>query len=82
MNSPKSATVLVTLMTVTGVVNSQEIPVITLMRAWCLGTCPIYSVEIFQDGKLRYHGEKFVAVTGSQEAQISPAAVETFVGRF
>jgi hypothetical protein len=78
----KSAIVMLTLVTVAGVANSQEIPVITLKRTWCLGTCPIYSVEIFQDGRLHYHGEKFVAVTGSQEAEISPAAVETLVGSF
>ena len=82
MNYLKSTIVLVTLMTAAGVVNSQETPVITLRRTWCFGTCPIYSLEIFQDGRLHYNGEKFVAVTGSQEAQISPVAVATLVEKF
>jgi Domain of unknown function (DUF6438) len=69
-------------MTVAGVVNSQETPVVTLRRTWCFGTCPIYSLEIFQDGRSHYNGEKFVAVTGSQEAQISPVAVATLVEKF
>jgi uncharacterized protein DUF6438/ankyrin repeat protein len=65
-----------------GVAYTQELPIITLRRTWCLGTCPIYLLQIFRDGRLHYNGEEFVAVIGSQEAQISPAAVERLVESF
>jgi Domain of unknown function (DUF6438) len=37
---------------------------IKLERTACLGTCPIYSVTIFSDGRLEYKGEMFVKAKG------------------
>jgi hypothetical protein len=82
MNYFKLAISLAILMSCACVANCQELPVITLRRTWCLGTCPIYSLEIFKDGRVHYNGEKFVAVIGTQDGQISPLAVEGLVKSF
>jgi hypothetical protein len=70
------------LLSVSTTVDSQDLPVITLRRTVCFGTCPSYSLDIFQDGRLHYNGEAFVAVTRTQEAQIPPTAVKALVDSF
>ena len=60
----------------------QQEPVITLRRTACLGTCPVYSVEIFEDGFVRYIGTDFVQYKGEQRAVIPREAVENLVASF
>jgi hypothetical protein len=57
-------------------------PVITLQRTACFGTCPIYSVQIFADGRVLYDGAQFVQITGKRESSISPEAVQQLVRDF
>lgn len=60
----------------------EEEPVITLERTSCLGTCPIYSVQIFEDGKVVYEGKQFVAVEGRQVSKIPSEKVQELVHKF
>lgn len=53
--------------------------VITLERTACFGTCPIYSLTVYGDGRVEYDGEMFVAVEGRQSATISPEQVQALV---
>jgi hypothetical protein len=53
--------------------------VITLERTACFGSCPMYTVSIFEDGTVLYNGIRFVDVTGEQTAQIDPETVSTMV---
>ena len=78
----RAAIALTILITVAGTTNAQDLPVITLRRTACFGTCPIYSLEIFEDGRLRYNGENFVGVVGRQEARILSAAVKSLIANF
>lgn len=57
-------------------------PVITLERTPCFGTCPVYTVEIYADGTVKYNGEKFVQVLGEQTSQIDPQTVTAMVAAF
>jgi hypothetical protein len=57
-------------------------PVITLRRTACFGTCPVYSLEIYENGFIRYVGKQFVQVTGERRAVISQDAVENLVSHF
>jgi hypothetical protein len=38
--------------------------VITLERTACNGTCPVYKLTIYGDGRCLYEGERFVRVMG------------------
>ncbi|MCA0455106.1 MAG: DUF6438 domain-containing protein [Chloroflexi bacterium] len=57
-------------------------PVITLERTACFGTCPIYTLSIFEDGKVVYNGDQFVTVEGEQTSEIAPETVEAMVNAF
>ena len=57
-------------------------PVITLERTLCFGSCPIYKVEIFADGRIVYEGEDFVKRKGRAQDRISKAAVQQLVREF
>src|SRR5580704_2345024 len=82
MKCLRSAIALAMLSSLAGVSSGQELPVITLKRTACFGTCPIYSLEIFEDGRLHYSGTQFVAAIGPRQAQIPPAAVKALIDNF
>jgi hypothetical protein len=48
---------------------------ITLARNACFGTCPVYEVRIFGDGRVVYDGKRFVRVEGEQQSAIDKAEV-------
>jgi hypothetical protein len=63
--------------------NAQETPVITLRRTVCFGGgCPVYYLEIFANGIIKYKGVAFVQVTGKQESAISPEEVQRLISDF
>lgn len=37
---------------------------ISMTRGPCFGTCPIYTVTVWGDGRVRFEGERFVRQTG------------------
>ena len=43
---------------------------ISLERTMCLGTCPVYSVKIYADGRVEFIGRHFVSVFGEQYYRI------------
>jgi hypothetical protein len=47
---------------------------VTLYREACLGSCPIYSVTVFGNGRVVASGEHFVARAGSRSWEIDPVA--------
>ncbi len=49
---------------------------------WYCGGCPAYSVEIRGDGAVIFHGEHGVAMTGTQQAEISKQQVAALLERF
>ncbi len=55
--------------------NASGNAVISLQRTQCFGTCPVYALNLYEDGTVIYLGVKYVAVTGVQVSQIDPGAV-------
>jgi hypothetical protein len=47
-------------------------PVATLERTGCLGTCPAYRVEVFDDGRVAYRGRAFVKLAGDASGNLAP----------
>jgi hypothetical protein len=43
----------------------------TLARTACYGTCPVYSVTVFTDGRVDWNGEEYVQVKGPATAKLS-----------
>jgi hypothetical protein len=59
-----------------------ESAVITLERTACFGTCPVYKLTIYGDGRVVYVGGDFVGVKGTQTAEITRADVKAVVDEF
>src|SRR5579862_7330636 len=55
---------------------------IRLKREACLGSCPVYDLEIRGDGKVEYNGKSDVAVLGTHEGAISHKDLEILVDSF
>ena len=55
---------------------------IKLSRSGCYGTCPSYSVVIHGDGKIAFHGGRYVPIPGDHQARIAPEAATRLLERF
>ena len=55
---------------------------ITLERTVCFGTCPIYRVTIYGDGRVEYEGTDYVEVKGTQSSNIGADGVSQLVEAF
>jgi hypothetical protein len=64
-----------------GFAQSSE-PVITLQRTACFGTCPVYSLKIYADGRVTYEGKEFVKTKGRAKGRITKQALEELVEEF
>ena len=50
--------------------------VISLQRTACFGQCPVYKVEIFKDGIVKYKGTAYIKKRGQHEATASMAFIK------
>lgn len=50
--------------------------VAALQRDVCYGSCPVYSVRVYEDGTVIYRGDWHVRVRGGRKARLSPADLD------
>ena len=50
--------------------------VVALERGPCRGRCPVYRVELYGDGNVRFEGKQYVARMGAQRGTTTPAAIQ------
>lgn len=43
---------------------TQEIPILEIQHGGCYGTCPIYTLSLYEDYRVRYQGKRFVEYEG------------------
>ena len=55
---------------------------ITLERTACFGPCPMYTLTITSDGKVKFDGKRFTKVTGPATGKISKQAFRGLVAEF
>jgi hypothetical protein len=55
---------------------------VKLERSACLGTCPVYSVEISGDGTIHYEGSEYVTVMGRHQDTLSRDDLEMLLAEF
>jgi hypothetical protein len=56
--------------------------VIELTRGYCLGSCPVYTVQVWGDGTVTWHGEKYVAVRGEAAGRIQVSEARDLISSF
>jgi len=59
-----------------------DIEYVMMKRTACFGKCPIYYIEIFENGIMRYHGERFVKDSGIYEKNIGAAKADSIIAMF
>jgi hypothetical protein len=59
-----------------------RVPVITLERTVCYGTCPAYKLTIFDDGTVMFEGKEFVKHSGTHTGQISKSDLDKLIDEF
>jgi hypothetical protein len=63
-------------------VSLANVPVITLERTRCYGTCPAYTLQILEDGTVLYEGEDFVRVKGKAKGRVTKDALRELIREF
>lgn len=53
--------------------------VASLERGPCRGTCPVYRVELYGDGKVRFDGKQHVGTIGTRNGSTTTAAIRDFM---
>jgi hypothetical protein len=54
----------------------------TLERTACYGSCPVYSLTIYADGKVEYEGKLFVKVVGPGSSKLDAKELEALRAAF
>ncbi|HEX8385044.1 MAG TPA: DUF6438 domain-containing protein, partial [Rubricoccaceae bacterium] len=54
-------------------------PAVVLERTACYGTCPVYTVSAYADGRVVFEGREHVAHVGTTEGRVVPAVVSRLV---
>lgn len=55
---------------------------ITMEKRECFGTCPVYTIQIFADGRAEYKGEKHVKNIGLYQRQIPADTIASLIRAF
>lgn len=55
---------------------------VLMKRTACFGRCPMYKIELYKDGTLRYTGERFIKDSGVYEKNIGAANAEKLLDEF
>lgn len=62
--------------------NDTNIKSVLMGRSACFGTCPSYTIEVFENGLLRYNGKSHVAKEGIYEKQVKQEDAIRFIREF
>lgn len=55
---------------------------IRLRRGPCEGSCPVYSLALYGDGRVDYDGESHVKVSGHQSYRVEEADIRNLIAQF
>jgi len=66
----------------TKTVGQNKIQYLKMHRSACFGRCPIYSIEVNNNGLVRYTGEKFTQPIGIYEKNMGVAKVQRLLNEF
>jgi hypothetical protein len=56
--------------------------VASLERTMCYGTCPVYALRVYADGRVEYEGRGYVKLIGAGSARLSPRELAALVAAF
>lgn len=53
-----------------------------LSRSGCYGSCPVYTVRVFRDGRIEWHGIRYVKAAGDRRGKVDPALASRVIEQF
>ena len=62
--------------------SNTDLTYLRMYRSSCFGTCPSYSVEVYDNGLVRYTGRLFVPDSGVYEKNIGAAKAQQLFSKF
>ena len=62
--------------------SNSDVSYMKMWRTTCFGKCPSYSVEVYENGLVRYTGMRFVQDSGIYEKNIGAAKAAEVLGSF
>jgi hypothetical protein len=54
----------------------------TLLRTPCLGSCPVYKLEVYTDGYVKYNGRNYVDLMGIYTGYLKPDQIKNVIQYF
>ena len=60
---------------------TQQVSAVKMSRGACFGRCPVYDLEVYNSGLIRYTGRRFVKQEGVYEKMFDKAQVSNFLQR-
>lgn len=59
-----------------------DLPVISMIKTACFGSCPVYEINIFYDGKVELKGEMFMDLIGGFRADLTKSELKQLINAF
>lgn len=60
----------------------EETLLITMRKTVCRGECPVYSVEVYDNGVVKYEGKKYVTKVGALGKKLSRSELKSLKAAF
>ena len=61
--------------------STEKTKIITLEKTACFGTCPIFSINIFNNGDVLYYGKKFVKKLGNLNLKLNQKEINQILNK-
>lgn len=61
---------------------AQKDPLIIMEKTACMGECPVYKIQIFEDGTAKLHAEQNLQLKGDYVAQLNESKLDSLVTDF
>jgi hypothetical protein len=65
-----------------GVLADKKGVVVQMTRTMCFGSCPAYTLTIYDDGRLHYEGQAYVITMGGRDGKLTDAELANVRGAF
>jgi len=56
-----------------------KVQYVKMERTPCMGKCPWYTLEVFEDGRVQYNGKKDAKMQGKHQGKIDPKKAQAFL---
>ncbi len=57
-------------------------PVISMEKLQCMGNCPVYKIDIYENGTVLFHGKKHISPQGKYYSHLSQKKLDETINKF